>query len=134
MQRHVAAWAVRFVKPWMMPRLMKTAFAGRHVNVFAVDAPSCRSSQTIDDFVPTLVIVTHRHAGIRVQRHLEHVETAPVPSLLCKNLSCRVVMLINSDMPLPLFSCYQRGLRAREHDDTSLPLGSPVQFQTAVRA
>src|SRR5829696_5030812 len=50
--------------------------AGANLGVLAIDPPRRDTRQSIDGLVPPVVMVRHRHAGIWLHRHLEHVNTA----------------------------------------------------------
>jgi hypothetical protein len=50
--------------------------AGGECDVLAVDPPDRGAGEAVYQFVPALVVMRHRHAGIRLRRHLERVEAA----------------------------------------------------------
>jgi hypothetical protein len=51
-------------------------FAGRNVDILAVDPPARRARYSVNGLVPAFVIMRDRHPRVRLQRHFEHVDTA----------------------------------------------------------
>src|SRR6202042_3059106 len=55
--------------------LDENRFPGPKVDIVAVNPPGRGAGESINRLVPPIVIMRHRHSGIRLHRHLEHVDT-----------------------------------------------------------
>ena len=51
-------------------------FARPQVDVLAVNLPGRRPVKSKNRLVPAIMVVRYRHARVRLQRHLEHVDAA----------------------------------------------------------
>src|SRR3981081_4446940 len=52
----------------------ENGFAWRYLDIIAVDSPGRYALETVNRLIPAVVVVRNRHARVRLQRHLEHVD------------------------------------------------------------
>src|SRR5204862_6117126 len=52
------------------------ALPGPDLDIAASDPKNGHAGEAVDRLVPALMMMRHRHAGVRLQRHLEDVDAA----------------------------------------------------------